>query len=106
MDLNFLRKLAIEVFKTLKSLNPDFMHTYFQKCSHSARRKNELLIGQNPTFGEKSLRTLGPKPWISLREDVKDLTSLLKFSDFIKTWYGPECKCNICKFSGNPYHHT
>ena len=57
-------------------------------------------------FGEKSLSTLGPKIWNSLPEDVEDLTSLSKFLEFIKTWYGPEYTCNICKYSGNPYHCT
>ena len=34
MEVSCLRKLAIEV--SLKSLNPDFMHTHFKKVSHSA----------------------------------------------------------------------
>ena len=108
MEVRRLRRLAIEVFKTLKSLNPGFINTYFKKGSHSARRKNDLVINREKTtmFVEKSRRTLGPKIWNSLPEDVKDLTSLPKFTEFIKTWYGPECRCNICKYSGNPYHYT
>ena len=39
MEVNFLRKLAIEVFKTLKSLNPEFMFNYLKQGSHSARIK-------------------------------------------------------------------
>ena len=35
---------------------------------------------------------MGPKIWNSLLEDVKDLTSLPKFTEFIETWYGPECR--------------
>ena len=50
-------------FKTLKSLNPNFMHTYFKKGLHSARRKNDLAVkkAKTKTFSETSLRTLGPK---------------------------------------------
>ena len=48
---------------------------------------------------------MGPKIWNSLPEDVKDLTSLQVFTEFIKTWYRSECKYNICKYSGNPYHY-
>ena len=108
MEVSRLRRLAIEVFKTLESLNPDFMHTYFKKGSHSARRKIYVVVNRakTTTFGEKSLRALGPKIWNSLPGDVKDLTSLPKFTEFIKTWYEPECRCNICKYSGNPYHYT
>ena len=38
MEVSRLRRLAIEVFKTLK-LNPHFMQIYFTKGSHSAGRK-------------------------------------------------------------------
>ena len=48
------------------------MHKYFRKDSHSARRKNDLVVNRakTATFGEKKLRTLGPKMWISLPEHV------------------------------------
>ena len=39
IEVNRLRRFAIKVFKTLKPLNPDFMHTHFKKSSHSARKK-------------------------------------------------------------------
>ena len=108
MEVSRLRRLAIEVFKTLKFLNPDFMRTYFKKGSQSAKKKNNLVVNRakTTTFGENSLRTSEPKIWNSLPEDLKDWTSLQKFTEFIKTWYGPECRCNICKYSGNPYHYT
>ena len=66
------------------------MHIYFKKGSHFARRKNDIVVNRakTTTFGKKRLRTLGPKIWNSLPEDVKE---------FIKTCYGPECKRNICK---------
>ena len=72
------------------------MHTYLKKGPHSTRRKNNLVVNRakTTTFGEKSLRTSGLKIWYSLPEDV------------IKTLYGPECKCNILKCSGDPYHYT
>ena len=80
------QKLAVEVFKTLKPLNPYFMHTYFKKGSHYARCTNDLAVNRIKTimFSVKSLRTLGPKIWNSQPEDVKDLISLPKFKKFIK----------------------
>ena len=85
MKVSRLRRLTIEVLKTLKSLNPAFMHTSFKKRSHSARRKNDLVVNRakTTTFNEKSLRTLGPKIWNSLPENVKDLTSFPNFTEFI-----------------------
>ena len=105
MEVIRLRRLAIKVLESLKSLNPDFMQTYFKKGSHSARRKNGLVINRTKTttFGEKSLRTLGLKIWNYL---PGDLTSFPKFTEFIKRWYRPECSCYICKYSGNPYYYT
>ena len=90
MEVSRLRRLAIEVFKTLKCLNPDFMHTYFKKGSHSPSRKNGLVVNRakTTTFGEKSLRTLVHKIWSFLLKDVKDLTFLQKFTEFIEIWYG------------------
>ena len=63
-----MRRLAIEVLKTLKSLNPDFIHIYFEKGSHSARRKNDLVVNRakTTTFCEKRLKIIGPKIWNSL----------------------------------------
>ena len=62
MEVSRLWRLAIEVFKTLKSLNPEFMHSYFKKGSHPARRKNGLVVNRAKTkrINEKSLRILGP----------------------------------------------
>ena len=82
------------------------MHICFKKGLHSARRKNDVVVNRVKTtmFGGNSLKTLATEIWNSLPEDVKDLASLLKFAKFIKTCYGPEYKCNICKYSGNPYH--
>ena len=39
IEVNNLQKLAAEVWNTLKSVNPDVMHTYFKKGSHFALRK-------------------------------------------------------------------
>ena len=62
MEVSRLWRLTVEVFKTLKSLNPDFMHTYFKKDSHSARAKDDFVVNRaKTTFGEKSLRILGRK---------------------------------------------
>ena len=56
------------------------MHTCFKEGSHSGRRKTDLVIYRAKTtrFSEKSRRTLGPKLWNSLPEDVKDLIFFLQ----------------------------
>ena len=42
-----------EVCKTLNSLNPDFMNTYFWEGSHSARGKNDLAVNMAETLWEE-----------------------------------------------------
>ena len=39
MEVSRLRRLAIEIFESLKPLNPDFMHTSLKKGAHSAKKK-------------------------------------------------------------------
>ena len=58
------------------------MGTYFKKGLYSARRKNDLVVNRAKitSFGETSLKTLGPKTLNSLPEDVKELTSLRQFT--------------------------
>ena len=41
MEVSHLKKLANKVFKTLKSLNVDFMHIYFKKV--------HILLGEKIT---------------------------------------------------------
>ena len=54
MEVSLLRRLAIKVFKALKTLNPDFMHTYFKRGSYSARRQKDVFVNlaKITTFGE------------------------------------------------------
>ena len=61
MEVSRLRRLSIEVFKTSKFLNPDFMRTYFKKSSHSPGRKNSLVFNRTKTitFGEKNFKDIG-----------------------------------------------
>ena len=76
IEVRHLKGLEIEGFKTLKSLNPDFMYTYFKKGSHSGRGKNDLVFnrGKITKIDETSLRTLETNICNSLSENVKDLT--------------------------------
>ena len=90
MEVNRMWDLAIEVSKTLKSLNAGFKHPHFKKCSHSARKTLiQSMIKQKLQRSMKTLRirVMGPKTWNSLSEYFKDLASLPKFTKFVKTWH-------------------
>ena len=44
MELKRLRILALEVFKTLKSLNPEFMKEIFHPSPYLTHKKNNLQV--------------------------------------------------------------
>ena len=70
LEVNHLWRLAIKVFKTLKLLNLDFIHTCFKKGSHSAQRKNDLIVNRakTATFGILYLKTA--QTFFGLRFDL------------------------------------
>ena len=41
--------------------------------------------------------TLGPKIWNALPEKIKSETSYKIFKEYIDLWFGPKCRCNMCK---------
>ena len=101
MEIKRLRTLAIEVYKTLNDLNPEFMKELFHNSELLNHRNHNLYVPHRNTvrFGDKSLRCLAPHIWNSLSETVKSATTLNQFKKLIKLWFGPECKCSLCSFN-------
>ena len=81
------RTLCIEIFKTIKNLNPPFMQSIFSSrtSKHPSRNSNNLnhFRPNQVTFGSKSLK-------------ADNLNSVKRM---IKQWNGPYCKSNVCKFN-------
>ena len=67
MNINRLRILCIEIYKTNNNLNPEFMRDLFslRETSGLIREKYMLNLSipvhNQITFGSKSLRVFGPK---------------------------------------------
>ena len=99
MEIKRLRFLAVEIFKTLNDLNPSFMKEIFSPKTSSKMHPNNIAVKnhQSAKYGDKSLKTLGPKIWNSLPEIIKAERSFKAFKKYIDTWKGPTCKCYICK---------
>ena len=76
------------------------MKEIFPENKNLTHRPFDIRVNQSNTtkFGINSLMTLGPHIWNSLSKDVKEETNYEKFKDFINDWFGPKCKCNMCKF--------
>ena len=100
MHASRMRVLCIEVFKTLKNINPSFMHEIFKlNLPYSSRNPNGLqhYRPNQVTFGSNSLRSLGPQIWNGLPNEIKSTENLNSFKHMIKKWDGPNCKCNACQ---------
>ena len=80
MHVSRLRSLSWEVFKTLHDLNPSFMKDIFQiRTSNYSSRSPNNLTHYRPnqvTFGTSSLKSLGPRIWNCLPEDLQSANSL------------------------------
>ena len=100
MTIKRLRCLALEIFKTLNNVNPNYMKEIFPKSTNLTHRPLDTKISQSNTtkFGINSLMILGPHIWNSLPKDIKEETNYEEFKDFINEWLGLKCKCNMCKF--------
>ena len=100
MQVERLRTLALEIFKTLNNLNPVYMKEIFFKTTNLTHRPFNKKVNQNSStkHGQKSLKSLGLHIWNSLLIEVKEETIYEKFKNYINKWFGVKCKCSMCSF--------
>ena len=100
MEVKRLRTLALEIFKTLNNLNPDYMKEIFFKTTNLTHRPFDIKVNQNNSTkrGQKSLKSLGPRIWNSLLIEIKEETNYEKFKNYINKWFGVKCRCSMCSF--------
>ena len=79
------------------------MKSTFSAKRNARVRSNDILVKSRKsiTCGYKSLATLGPKIWNALPQNIKAENSYVKFKEYIATWFGPKCKCNVCSFNNS-----
>ena len=85
-----LRLLAIEVFKCVNKLNPEYLNEMFtiKKCPYDFRDTSILERSKSNTtkYGLKSFRNYGAKIWNLLPNICKSVISLGDFKNIIKSW--------------------
>ena len=102
MNVNRLRILCTEIYKTINNLNPEFMRDLFslRETSRLVREKYMLNLNipvhKQVTFGSKSLRVFGLKVWNSLSYHIKSSENLKSLKLIIKHWNGTRCNCKVC----------
>ena len=72
MNVNRLRSLCFEIYKSINNINPTYMKEMFKlrKTSRAVRRNYKLILDvptfNQVSFSDKSLKYYGPKIWNSL----------------------------------------
>ena len=99
MEIKRLRTLATEVFKTENNINPLYMQDIFTPKTNVKIRPNDTIVRHHntATYRDKGLTALGPKIWNKLPTNIKSLTYIIKFKEYIRTCFGPGYKCNLCR---------
>ena len=97
-----IRKLAIEVHKSLHDLSPSFMKDIFVNSGYTGpnlrNEKKFHVPNVNKTYkGEESLRYFAPRIWELVPDDLKHIDAIDKFKSAIKKWEPVECPCRLCK---------
>ena len=92
MEVKQLRALALEIFKTLNNMNPEYMKEIFHKTAFRTHWRLDLEVNENHTsrYGNKSQRCLGPHYWNSLLNQIKKETDYTKFKE-LNDWFGMKC---------------
>ena len=96
-----LRYLAIEVFKSIMHLNPQFMWSYFEEkpMPYNLRYDTKLVLPKikSSRFGFNSLQFRGSLLWNNLPVSVKNCKSLNIFKLELKTLGNINCICIVCR---------
>ena len=96
-----LRCLAIEVFKSIMHLNPQFMWSYFEvkPMPYDLRDVSKLTLPKTKSarFGLNSLKFRGSVLWNNLPYSVKNCQTLNEFKLQLKNLGNIHCTCLVCR---------
>ena len=94
-----IQLLAIELFKVVTKQGPNIMRDLFTFNKDTRFEKTFCRPNVNTvSYGEKSIRYLGPIVWDSMvPQELKSIRTLQKFKDEIKKWVPRNCPCTLCK---------
>ena len=94
------RKLLIEVYKCLNSINPVFLANLFTQkpIRYNLRTSNllELPNSNTLTYGLKSIVYRGSMAWNNLPDQFKTCKDLNQFKNKLKNHIAIKCTCHLC----------
>lgn len=102
-----IKFLAIEIYKAINNLSPEFMSGIFLKANNNldnvscnTRNHREFYYESNPrteNYGIASLGYFSPKIWAILPNDIKSSSTVDIFRSKIMDWNITNCPCRLCK---------
>ena len=97
-----IRKLVIEVYKSIHDLSPSFMKDIFVNSGYTGPKlcneKQFHIPNVNKSYkGEESLKAFAPRIWKLVPNQLKCIDNLDKFKIEIKKWRPKECPCRLCR---------
>ncbi len=100
MLIRRIKTIAMEVFKSLHDLNPNFMKEMFnlKEMKYSLRDSNIIYQPKfkKVTYGKNTFKYYGAHIWNLLPNRIKETADILSFKNLIMTWEGPKCQCDMC----------
>ena len=101
LHLNRMKNIAIETYKCLNSLSPEYIrdHVNYKSSNYNFRYENmaEIPTVRTTRYGKNSFRFESARVWNSLPNDIRKVENFKEFKRLIRTWTGPGCKCSICQ---------
>ena len=98
--LGRLKNIALEVYKLLNGLSPDYIAEMVSVKPNKYNLRNDKALTQpkckTVKFGLNSFSYKGPKIWNCLPSDMRNAVSIDEFKNMLKTWTGPKCLCSMC----------
>ena len=95
-----MRTVAVEVFRCVHKLNPDYLHNMFalKPIRYCLRNENIMHVYKYKTkkYGFSSFSYQGAKLWNSLPNSMKCENNFKTFYTMLNYWNGQSCVCNIC----------
>ena len=95
--------ICTEIYKTINNIGPEYTNSLVvpNQSDYSSRRPLNLFVPiiNQTTYGLRSFRYQGTILWNSLPEEIKTTSNLNCFKKLLKSWKGPQCRCNFCSYN-------
>ena len=101
LHLNRMKNIAIETYKCLNALSPEYIRDIvkYKSSNYNFRYENmaEIPTVRTTRYGKNSFRFESARVWNSLPNEMRKTENFKEFKRLIRTWTGPECKRSMCQ---------